>query len=408
MAPLVHSSSGWRPGTLLAALMVTVAVIATSGCREPRQLVPSPDSEEEGGQLTPGGETDGGDTDAEAEDDAVVGGRGDGSGGRGTGGAATMAGSGGAGAFTGSGGASVGSGGASVGSGGRTGAGTGGAVVGGGSDGGRGGGTGTGGTVGSGGTGGVTVAGSGGHGSGGTMMMTASGGTTGGGKDAGADGAATCTGATGGKSCNGKCITSGGCCADGDCGAQGGGAAGKCDTSTNMCQYAMGTSLCSFDTGIQPWTLYMTSPTKLGDKTHLTFDAHNGEGNSGALKVEAPFDAPNQKVEFQDTQATPLDLGGRTIHGRVRLASGLSDDASHPGAIKLFAKSGANYDYASGAWTNLHGSGWVDVTLIADQPDFVQGTFSPGEVRQVGFELRVFSDTQRPAPATIFVDSIGY
>jgi hypothetical protein len=378
---------------LLAALMV----IATAGCREPRQLVPTPDAEEDDGQAMPGGETDGGDTDAEADGDAVVGGRGEGSGGRGTGGAVTVAGSGGAGAFTGSGGASVGSGG-------RTGAGTGGAVVGGGSGGGRG----TGGTFGSGGTGGVIVAGSGGRGSGGAMMVTASGGTMGGGTDAGSDGAAACTGATGGKSCNGKCIASGGCCADADCPAQGGGAAGKCDTSTNMCRYATGTTLYSFDTGIQPWTFYMSSPTRLGDKTHVSFDAHSGEGSSGALKVEAPFDAPNQKVEFQDTQATPLRLDGRTIHARVRLASGLSDDASHPGAIKLFAKSGANFDYASGVWTNLHGSGWVDVTLIADQPDFVQGTFSSGEVRQVGFELRTFSETQRPAPATIFVDSIGY
>jgi hypothetical protein len=125
------------------------------------------------------------------------------------------------------------------------------------------------------------------------------------------------------------------------------------------------------------------------------------------LKVEAPFDAGNQKVEFQDTQATMLDLRGRTIHARVRLGSGLSDDAAHPGAIKLFAKSGANFDYASGVFANLLGSNWTDVTLVADKPDLVQGTFAPDQIRQIGFELRVFSDTQRPAPAVIYVDSIG-
>jgi hypothetical protein len=152
----------------------------------------------------------------------------------------------------------------------------------------------------------------------------------------------------------------------------------------------------------------MTSPTRLADKTHLSHDAHGGESNSGALKVEAPFDAPNQKVEFQDMQGSTLALGGRTIRARVRLVSGLSDDTAHPGAIKLFAKSGASFDYASGAWTNLVGTGWNDVTLIADQPDLVQGPFSPGEVRQIGFELRVFNETERPVAATIVVDSIGY
>jgi len=123
--------------------------------------------------------------------------------------------------------------------------------------------------------------------------------------------------------------------------------------------------------------------------------------------VDAPFDGANQKVEFQDTQATMLNLQGRTLHARVRLGSGLSDDTAHPGAIKLFAKSGANYDYASGVWTNLLGSGWADVKLVADTPDFVQGAFAADQVRQLGFELRVFSNTQRPTAAVVFIDNVG-
>ena len=177
-----------------------------------------------------------------------------------------------------------------------------------------------------------------------------------------------------------------------------------------MCEYppAAHATLYTFDAGIEPWTLYMTSPSRLADKTRLVHDAHGGESNSGALKLEAPFDDPNQKVEVQDMRTPALALGGRTLRARVRLASGLSDDTAHPGAIKLFAKSGASFDYASGPWTNLVGTGWVDVTLNVDQPDLTQGAFSPAEVRQIGFELRVFSETQRPAAATVFIDSVRY
>ena len=126
------------------------------------------------------------------------------------------------------------------------------------------------------------------------------------------------------------------------------------------------------------------------------------------MKVDAPFDGGNQKVEFQDAQAMMLNLKGRTLHARVRLGNGLSDDTVHPGAIKLFAKSGENYDYASGGWTDLLGTGWAEVKLSADTPDFVQGPFASVQVRQIGFELRVFSNTQRPTAAVVFIDNVGY
>lgn len=345
------------------------------------------------------------------------------------------------------------------------------------------GGTATGGVVagGSGGTGGIVATASGGTGGTGGVKTSAtgSGGTMGGGTDAGTDSAPICNGAnhlcggtcvannavsscgatscspcpvpsggtatcdgnrcgiacTGGKSCGGKCIAAGACCADGDCQGDAG-AAGKCNTATNSCQYPVcGNSMlemgeqcdppksgsCSascmivsgpvtlynFDANISPWTLYMTSPDRLAAKTTVAFDAQNGEGNSGALKVDAPFDDPNQKVEFQDTRATPLDLSGSTLRARVRLGRGLSDDTVHPGAIKLFAKSGADFDYASGVWTKLTGAGWADVTLVVDRPDFVQGPFAAAQVRQIGFELRVFSDTQRPMAAVVYLDSIS-
>ena len=59
-------------------------------------------------------------------------------------------------------------------------------------------------------------------------------------------------------------------------------------------------------------------------------------------------------------------------------------------------------------WTNLLGTGWADVKLSADTPDFVQGSFASDQVRQLGFELRVFSNTQRPTAAVVFIDNVGY
>jgi hypothetical protein len=166
--------------------------------------------------------------------------------------------------------------------------------------------------------------------------------------------------------------------------------------------------LYSFDRNIDPWKLYMTSPTSLQANTLVSYDSQNGDQTPGVLKVQAPFNNSNQKVEFQAALQTPVDMSGRTLKARVRLGSGLSDDAVHPGGIKFFVKSGANYDYASGPWTYLSGQSWVDVSLELDAPILVPGTFSPVEIKQLGFELRVFSDTLRAAPAVVYVDSISY
>ena len=172
------------------------------------------------------------------------------------------------------------------------------------------------------------------------------------------------------------------------------------------------TFLFTFDSDIQNWKLYQASPTSLASGTMLTFDAQNGDVSPGVLKVVSPFNANNQKIDFQVGMTTTLDLRGKTLKARVRLASGLSTDPAHPGGIKLFAKSGQNYDYASGMWTNLTpGGGWQDVTFVGDAPILIPGTFSAGEVREIGFELRTFNesmDNSAVQAATVFVDSISF
>jgi hypothetical protein len=166
--------------------------------------------------------------------------------------------------------------------------------------------------------------------------------------------------------------------------------------------------LFTFDADLQGFQLYATSPERLESSTRLRFDAQNGDKSPGVLVMEAPFDSSNQKIEVQ-TNLNSTNMQNRTLRARVRLGSGLSSDQTYPGGIKLFAKAGASYGYASGAWTYLRpGEGWVDVTLDCSAPVLVPNEFDPTEVRQIGVELRVFSETTHVSPATVYLDSISY
>lgn len=166
--------------------------------------------------------------------------------------------------------------------------------------------------------------------------------------------------------------------------------------------------LYTFDSSIEPWEFYAASPTNLESGTTLSYDSQNGDVSPGVLKVGAPFTGSNQKVEFQVTLGQGLDVRGRVLKARVRLGSGLSSDQANPGGIKFFAKAGASFGYASGAWTYLDGNGWVDVTLIGDEPILVPNEFDASDVRQIGFELRTFTETTQVSEAVVYVDSVTY
>jgi hypothetical protein len=166
--------------------------------------------------------------------------------------------------------------------------------------------------------------------------------------------------------------------------------------------------LYSFDANVQGWALYAASPERLLMGSSARHDSQNGDQTPGTLRLEAPFDASNQKIEVQATFAK-LDLRGRTIRARVRLASGLSNDQTNPGGIKLFAKAGDSFNYASGAWTYLRpGGAWTDVTLDCDAPVLVPTAFDASQVRQLGVELRTFTETTGATRAVVYLDSVTY
>lgn len=182
----------------------------------------------------------------------------------------------------------------------------------------------------------------------------------------------------------------------------------RCSSSCASIDELGTVSLFGFDSGLDGWQLYATSPERLFAGSRVEHDAQNGDKTPGVLEMFAPFDGPNQKIEVQ-ASLQPVDMRGRILRARVRLGSGLSNDANNPGGIKLFAKSGQNYAYASGAWTWLvPGAGWVDVTLDCDAPILVPDAFDAGSVRQIGVELRAFEETTGVTSAVVYVDSLTY
>jgi hypothetical protein len=182
-------------------------------------------------------------------------------------------------------------------------------------------------------------------------------------------------------------------------------------TCSNQCVPITSTgtvTLFGFDSDLQGWSLYATSPERLESGSSVSFNAQNGDKTPGVLLLKAPFDGPNQKIEAQSSSSL-WNLSGRVIRARVRLGSGLSSDSVNPGGIKLFAKAGDNWDYASGAWTYLRpGAGWQDVTLECDAPVLVPGVFDASKVRQIGVELRVFNETTSVSSAVVYLDSVSY
>lgn len=169
--------------------------------------------------------------------------------------------------------------------------------------------------------------------------------------------------------------------------------------------------LYTFDHDAQKWYFYSASPDYLEMGARAVFDAQNGDVTPGALEISAPFDGSNQKIEVQVDFANFRDYGGRVLRARVRLESGLSHDTENPGGVKLFAKSGDDWAYASGNWGYLTpGATWVDLTLSLDHPTLQPnpGTFDASSVRQIGVEVRCFNETSQVSAAVMYLDSIGF
>lgn len=165
----------------------------------------------------------------------------------------------------------------------------------------------------------------------------------------------------------------------------------------------------SFDSDVTGWVVGVSDPTTLRSESSLSFDAAHGV-TTGSLRLDAAFTRGGERLAIQ-SRIAPTDLRGRTLSAMVLLGSGLSQDSANPSAIKLFAKSGSTYVFASGAPVNLlPGADWVSVEFDIDQPDYTDptATFDASDVREVGFELIAGATTSAIDGATVYFDEVDY
>jgi hypothetical protein len=139
---------------------------------------------------------------------------------------------------------------------------------------------------------------------------------------------------------------------------------------------------------VQSATISYADPTWLVTSSSLSWDLEGNPG-AGSVRVVAPFSAEDQLVGVSLYRlATNLD--GWTVALRVKLRSGLTDDAKHPGAARLVVKSGFDLVYAAGAWVDLEPEEWVTLRFDPTRPEVVdesQGPFEPVNAREIAVEL---------------------
>jgi len=147
----------------------------------------------------------------------------------------------------------------------------------------------------------------------------------------------------------------------------------------------------TFDAGTQGWffnqfagpgfTNIAVNPT--GATPVLDFDGASGDPAPGALRMTAPFTAVDQSVDAIVGVAPPgLDLTGKTLHARVRLASG----SFSLGGVQFHASSGPPFVFA-GTFVNpdqLPVGVWVPIDLDLGEAAATTPGFDPSQIVQIG------------------------
>lgn len=179
-----------------------------------------------------------------------------------------------------------------------------------------------------------------------------------------------------------------------------------CSADCNLLSSSGSTYLYTFDADITGWALNISSPDELLDASTLAWNSAQGQPTVGALGVVIPFTDRNQKIEVKAMRSPALDLTGLKVKAKVRLLNGLAQ-GGESGAIKIFAKSGSKYDYASGPWTKLTaGQPWADVVLEASAPTFKPGEYVPNDVKEIGVEIATFNNSQQVTTAELAIDTV--
>lgn len=193
---------------------------------------------------------------------------------------------------------------------------------------------------------------------------------------------------------------------------QGGTDPGTGGTPTEEVLYAFTADAEGFD-----YEIYEGTPpyVNLGATSTLEQVVETGsDGEPGALQLTVPFTAFNEladiQIEFADD---PQDWSGRTLYARIQVVSGLVDDVAAPGGAYIFAKSGVDWVYGRGVYTNLDPESngqWIELEFDLDNPEFENDPgFDPSAVVAIGIQVTSGSglnSTATPTEAVVLVDQI--
>jgi hypothetical protein len=127
--------------------------------------------------------------------------------------------------------------------------------------------------------------------------------------------------------------------------------------------------------------------------------------------VTIPFTAAKDKahIEIGLGSGVTADLTGKTLTARIRLDSGLTTDTDNPAGANVFAKSGTDYAYGGGEWTDLKGTGWITLTMNVTTPAGYVGTgYDPTKIVAIGVQIATGDTATALSTATLHIDSVSY
>jgi hypothetical protein len=134
-------------------------------------------------------------------------------------------------------------------------------------------------------------------------------------------------------------------------------------------------------------------------------DVIQDPADGGVAKLTIPFSGTDQQYHVSVNFEEPLNLSGKVITARVKLVSGLNDAPANPGGATLFAKSGDDFVWGAGTWTNLDTElGWTELTFATDN---AEGGFDASDVREIGIKFATGSAGSF-SEAVVYIDYIRY
>ncbi len=145
----------------------------------------------------------------------------------------------------------------------------------------------------------------------------------------------------------------------------------------------------TFDADLEGWTIQGTSTE--AENSTLSWDANEGKPDAGALSIQIPFTAREQKVEIGPSDGT-LDLTGKKMSVNVK-RTGAFD-----GGVMVYFTSGETW--VAHGWTMLNTEEWTTIDISPEMLVESEPTFDPSAVDSWGVMFNT-GDTGSTTPGTV-------